>query len=218
MMEREEEEHLLLCQIEKIVEEAVDLALERLKSSRFKMQRRDVPLLFYTCMEILTTGLDDRNFLSKEGLGYLEFYKFFKKYIEERAWYIVWRLFDMRKVRIKKMVVADRMGGEGIHDNRFYMGRDIDLLLVIEDDLERAKGEAIRIEDQLNRTVGNKLQKIFLDSGGRSPEELKRCKAYDLFEIDVFGSEMEARKWGYLKEYNRRDYLLKRVRETSLLR
>ena len=30
-------------------------------------------------METLTTGLDDRNFLSREGLCYLEFYKFFKK-------------------------------------------------------------------------------------------------------------------------------------------
>ncbi len=217
-MEREGEEHLLLCQIEKIVEEAVDLALERLKYSRFKVQRKDVPLLFYKCMETLTTGLDDRDLFSREGLGYLEFYKFFKKYIEEKAWYTVWRLFDLRNVKIEKIVVADRMGGEGVHDNRFYMGRDIDLLLVIEEDLERARGEAIRIEDQLNRTVGNKLQKIFLDSGGRSPEELKKCKAYDLFEIEVFGSEREAKRWGYLKEYNRRDYLLKRVKETSLLR
>jgi len=43
------------------------------------VQRRMFP--YYSIhMETLTTGLDDRNFLSREGLCYLEFYKFFKKY------------------------------------------------------------------------------------------------------------------------------------------
>lgn len=217
MMKKEGEEHMLLCQIEKLVEEAVDYVIERLKSSNFNVRRKDVPQMFYACMEILTTGLDDRSMLSRKGLRYLEFYKFFKKYVEERVWYIVWRLFDLRKVKVRKIIVSDRMGGEGIHDSRFYMGRDIDLLLVVEDDLERVKGEAIRIEDRLNDAVGNRLQKIFLDSGGRSPEELRKCKTYNLFEIDVYGSETEAKRWGYLKEYDRKDYLMKRIDETSLL-
>ncbi len=202
---REREEYELLYRLERMVEEAVDYALSRLRSSGMSLSRSDVPRTFLRCMYLFTTGFEFED-LERLDVVYLEFYKFFKKYLEERCWFILWRLFELRGIRISRFIIADRMGGEGLHEYRYYMGRDIDCMVVVEDDLSRAKGEAMRIEDEVNGVVANRLRKIVLESGEASEEELESCKNYDLFELEVFDRVEDARRWGILREYTREDY------------
>ncbi len=211
----ESEEYRYLYKLERMVEEAVDYALSRLSHNGMKLSRSDVPHTFLRCMYLFTTGFE---FEDLEGLDivYLEFYKFFKKYLEERCWFIIWRLFELRGIRVSKFIIADRMGGEGLHEFRYYMGRDIDCMIVVEGDLRKAKGEAIRIEGEINGVVGNRLQKIILEGGELLEEELKNCKTYDLFELEVFDKEEDARRWGIIREYTREDYRRKMAGMTFL--
>ncbi len=211
----ESEEYYYLYKLERMVEEAVDYALSRLSHNGMKLSRSDVPRTFLRCMYLFTTGFEFED-LEKLDLVYLEFYKFFKKYLEERCWFIIWRLFELREVKVRKFIIADRMGGEGLHEFRYYMGRDIDCMIVVEGDLKKAKGEAIRIEGEINGVVGNRLQKIILEGGELSEEELKNCKTYDLFELEVFDKEEDAKRWGVIREYTREDYRRKMAGMTFL--
>ncbi|MDK2373154.1 MAG: hypothetical protein QI197_07250 [Candidatus Korarchaeota archaeon] len=211
----ESEEYYYLYKLERMVEEAVDYALSRLSHNGMKLSRSDVPRTFLRCMYLFTTGFEFED-LERLDLVYLEFYKFFKKYLEERCWFIIWRLFELRGIRVSKFIISDRMGGEGLHEFRYYMGRDIDCMIVVEGDLRKAKGEAIRIEGEINGVVGNRLQKIILEGGKLSEEELKNCKTYDLFELEIFDKEEDARRWGVIREYTREDYRRKMAGMTFL--
>ncbi len=211
----ESEEYYYLSKLERMVEEAVDYALSRLSHNGMKLSRSDVPRTFLRCMYLFTTGFEFED-LERLDIVYLEFYKFFKKYLEERCWFIIWRLFELRGIRVRRFIIADRMGGEGLHEFRYYMGRDIDCMIVVEGDLKKAKGEAIRIEGEVNGVVGNRLQKIILEAGTISEEELKNCKTYDLFELEVFDREEDARRWGVIREYTREDYRRKMAGMTFL--
>ncbi len=215
MLQRENEEYLLLGEIESIIEEAIKYSVNRMKAANYKVSEADVPKLYYKCMKVLTTGLDDEALTSKEHLMYFEFYKFFKKRVEERAWPLIWKLFEIRGVKVKRFIITDRMGGEGATEDRIFMGRDIDCMIVVDPkDFERAVEEAIRIEEMVNQTVGNRLQKILIDNGRASEKELKKCKFFDLFEIEVFDDVKEARRWGSIAEYDRRDFLRVLSRKT----
>ncbi len=217
MLQRECEEYRLLGEIEKAVEEAIEYAIRRMRAANYRISEADVPKLYYKCMKILTTGFDEEALMSKEYLTYLEFYKFFKKRVEERVWPLIWKLFEIRGVRVRRIIIADRMGGEGITESRAYMGRDIDCMVVVDSrDLKKAKEEAIRIEEMVNQTVGNKLQKILIDNGKANEKELKKCKFYDLFEIEVFDDEEKARKWGSILELSRKDFLREIAKKTLL--
>ena len=217
MLQRECEEYRLLGETERVVKEAIKYAVKRMKAAKYRISEADVPKLYYKCMKMLTTGLSEETLMSREYLTYLEFYKFFKKRVEERAWPLIWKLFEIRGVKVRKIIIADRMGGEGITESRAYMGRDIDCMVVVDtQDLERAKEEAIRIEEMINQTVGNKLQKILIDNGKANEKELKKCKFYDLFEIEVFDDEEKAKRWGSILELSRRDFLREMAKKTLL--
>jgi len=211
----EREEYDLLCYLERMVEEAVEYALSRLSQNGMRLDKADVPQTFLRCMYLFTTGFEFED-LEKMDVVYLEFYKFFKKYLEERCWFVIWRLFELRGVKVRRFIIADRMGGEGLHEFRYYMGRDIDCMIVVDGDLRKAKGEAIRIEGEVNGVVGNRLQKIILEGGDISEEELKSCKTYDLFELEVFNREEDARRWGVIREYTREDYRRRMAGRTFL--
>ncbi len=119
----------------------------------------------------------------------MEFYKFYKKYMEDRAWYIIWRILKLRGVEVKSIITSDRIGGEGLRSSRYYMGRDIDYLIVVSSDLEEAKREVSEAEAILNKVVREKLKEII---GKRGSRELEECKAFSLFEMQVFRSERNA--------------------------
>ncbi len=210
-----EEEYKLLYSLESLIEDAISYAISRLATNGFKLSKAEVPRLFLHCMHLLTTGFDYED-LSRMDVSYLEFYKFFRKYIEERCWLIVWRLFELRGVRVKEIIITDRMGGEGLSEFRYYMGRDIDCMIVVDGLLSKAKMEAERIEEEMNNVVSNELQKVAMDEGAK--DYLENRESYDLFEIEVFDSEEEAKKWGIIAKYDREMYKRKITESTFPLR
>ncbi len=198
-----EEEYKLLYNLGNLVEEAIDYALSKLAANGLKLSRAEVPRVFLRCMHLLTTGFDYEE-LDRLDVSYLEFYKFFRKYIEERCWLIVWRLLELRGVKVKEIVITDRMGGEGLSEFRYYMGRDIDCMVVVESPLAKAKVEAARIEEEMNGVLSNELKKIAMDEG--TDDYLENSESYDLFEIEVFEDYEDARRWGVIASYDREEY------------
>ncbi len=197
------EEYELLYNLGSLVREAVGYAISRLSANGFKLKEAEVPRLFLHCMHLLTTSFNYED-LSEMDTSYMEFYKFFRKYIEERFWLIVWRLLELRGVKVKEIIITDRMGGEGLSEFRYYMGRDIDCMIVVNGSLSKAKIEARRIEEELNNVVSNELQKVAIDK--RADDYLENHESYNLFEIEVFDSEEEAKRWGIIAKYDKKMY------------
>ncbi len=202
------QEAFLVSQLEQLVEDAVSYALKRLKAEKMPVRREDLYSLLKVCPRLMKRKLGELP--SDMALKYMEFYKFYKKYIEDRAWYIIWRILGLRGVKVRRIILSDRIGGEGLRSGRYFMGRDIDYLIVVDGDLDRAKREASEVENILNRVVGEKLREIL---GRKDVKELEECKAFSLFEMQVFGNESEAKAWGILKDFGRDKYARVRARE-----
>ncbi len=202
------QEAFLLAQLERLVDEAVEYSLSRLRTAGFHISRNDIPRLLESCLRAME-GEPGRILTPREAV-FQEFYKFVKKYLEDRVWYFVWRLLSLRGVRIRGIFIADRVGGEGLRSRRPEMGRDIDYLVIVEGDLRRAREAAGEVEDLLNRTIGGRINELLRRV---SRETLKECKLLSLIEIDVFSDEREARAWAPLREIDRGSYLRVRARE-----
>ncbi len=202
------QEAFLISQLEQLVEDAVSYALKRLKAEKMPVRREDLYSLLKVCPRLMKRKPGE--IPSNMELKYMEFYKFYKKYMEDRAWYIIWRILGLRGVKVRRIILSDRIGGEGLRSGRYFMGRDIDYLIVVDGDLDRAKREASEVENILNRVVGEKLREIL---GRKDVKELEECKAFSLFEIQVFENESEAKAWGILKDFGRDKYARVRARE-----
>ena len=208
-MFKEIQETFLLIQLERLVDEAIDHSIRRLRSSGFSLSDEDIPKLLNSCLDMMERC--PSHFPSAEETAFQEFYKFFKKYLEERVWYFVWRLLSLRGVRVKGMFIADRVGGEGLRSGRPTMGRDIDYLVIVDGDLEEAKAAAREVEEILNATIGNRVSELLRRKVNE--KVLRECKFFSLVEIDVFANEREARAWAPLREIDRSSYLRVRARE-----
>ncbi len=204
------QETFLIDQLKQLVEDAVSYALKRLRAENMPVSREELSSILHACPRLMSRALGE--IPSDNEVKYMEFYKFYKKYIEDRAWYIIWRILKLRGVRVRRVIISDRIGGEGLRSGRYFMGRDIDYLIVVDSDLNEAKREASEVEATLNRVVGEKLREI-IGANEDEIKELEECKAFSLFEIQVFGNEREARAWGTLKDFGRDRYLRVRFRE-----
>ncbi len=208
-MFREIQEAFLLIQLERLVDEAIDHSIRRLKAAGFGLDEDDVPRLLNACLDMME-GCPSR-YPTAEETAFQEFYKFFKKYLEERLWYFVWRLLSLRGIRVREIFIADRMGGEGLRSGRQTMGRDIDYLVIVDDDLEDARRAAKEVEERINWAVGGRVSELLRRRV--SEQVLRECKFFSLVEIDVFSDEREARAWAPLREIDRSSYLRIRARE-----
>ncbi len=208
-MFREIQETFLLIQLERLVDEAVDHSVRRLRSSGFSVSDEDVPQLLNACLDMMERC--PSHFPTAEETAFQEFYKFFKKYLEERVWYFVWRLLSLRGVRVREIFIADRVGGEGLRSGRPAMGRDIDYLVIVDGDLSSARRTAKEVEKLLNVTIGRRISELLRRRV--SERVLRECKFFSLVEIDVFSDEREARAWAPLREIDRSSYLRVRARE-----
>ena len=208
-MFREIQETFLLIQLERLVDEAVDHSVRRLRSSGFSVSDEDVPKLLNACLDMMEGH--PSHFPTAEETAFQEFYKFFKKYLEERVWYFVWRLLSLRGVRVREIFIADRVGGEGLRSGRPAMGRDIDYLVIVDGDLSSARRTAKEVEELLNGTIGRRISELLRRRV--SERVLRECKFFSLVEIDVFSDEREARAWAPLREIDRSSYLRVRARE-----
>ena len=208
-MFREIQETFLLIQLERLVDEAVDHSVRRLRSSGFSVSDEDVPQLLNACLDMMERC--PSHFPTAEETAFQEFYKFFKKYLEERVWYFVWRLLSLRGVRVREIFIADRVGGEGLRSGRPAMGRDIDYLVIVDGDLSSARRTAKEVEELLNVTIGRRISELLRRRV--SERVLRECKFFSLVEIDVFSDEREARAWAPLREIDRSSYLRVRARE-----
>ncbi len=208
-MFREIQETFLLVQLERLVDEAIDHSVERLRSSGFALSDGDVQKLLNACLDMMERS--PSHFPSAQETAFQEFFKFFKKYLEERVWYFVWRLMSLRGVRVTEIFVADRVGGEGLRSGRPIMGRDIDYLVIVDGDLDEARAAAKEVEEVMNRTIGGRVSELLRRKV--SDRVLRECKFFSLVEIDVFSDEKEARAWAPLREIDRSSYLRVRARE-----
>lgn len=208
-----------LSELQKLVEEAVDYALERTSKSLGRITYSDLPQLFEVCRNLLTSGGEYTQ--DKLTDKYLEFYKLYKSRIMEKAWYILWSLLEESGVRVKTIYIADRMGGEGTsfaQESGRTIGRDIDMLVVVykESYNKHSKKVAKRVEQQMNEAVLNAINNI-LEEHKVDHELLTLCKVNGLFEVELFKSDEEAKKWSYLYQYTRDDFVKQRTKRTSLL-
>ncbi len=203
------QEAFLIDQLKQLVEDAVSYALRRLRAEEMQVERKELLSILHACPRLMSRVPGE--ILSDNEVKYMEFYKFYKKYIEDRAWYIIWRILKLRGVEVRKIIISDRIGGEGLRSGRCFMGRDIDYLIVVDSDLHETRHEVSEIEATLDKIVGEKLRSIIGDK--ERVRELEECKAFSLFEIQVFEREDEARAWGVIREFDRCRYLRVRSRE-----
>ena len=69
---------------------------------------------------------------------------------------------------MRRIFIADRVGGEGLRSRRPFMGRDIDYLVVVEGGLEEARRAASEIEDLMNKAIGRSIREDL--RGWKGPE------------------------------------------------
>ncbi len=172
------------------MKEAVIYAISRAATSGVRVSKADVPQIFIECMRLLTTGFKYKDISEGRLNSYMEFYNSLEKYLEERCWFIAWRLLELRGIKVKKVIITDRMGGEGLSEFRYYMGRDIDCMVAVESPLVRAREEATRIEEEMNEVFVKELMRM-----ASNGVDYLRDQAYNIFEIEVFDDEKDAERW-----------------------